>query len=250
MDQNTLSYINLFGILGALPHLCRIVPEAKQFLPNSPVSVGFAVSGGASATLTFSPQGCAISEGTAGCMIKLPFSTPEKLNAVVDGKATPIPSKGFTKIGFLTKNFTALTNLLTKYLRCSEDDLSDPIFKARSTEIMLHVVGEALSQIGNHDKVGQISASKIPDGLISLAIKNGPSVGISAKSGVLKTMHEPPTDFTSQMEFCSIDLARDLFDGKAASLSCIGRGEISMVGMISQLDNVNRILDRVAIYIG
>ena len=51
------------------------------------------------------------------------------------------------------------------------------------------------------------------------------------------------------MEFESIELARDLFDGKVNAVACIGTGDIVMKGMISMLDNLNRILDRVAVYL-
>ena len=49
------------------------------------------------------------------------------------------------------------------------------------------------------------------------------------------------------MEFASIRLARDLFDGRVNAMACIGRKEITVGGVISMLDNVNRILDRVAV---
>ena len=51
------------------------------------------------------------------------------------------------------------------------------------------------------------------------------------------------------MEFSSIELARDLFDGKVNAIACVGSGDIVMKGMISMLDNLNRILDRVALYL-
>ena len=51
------------------------------------------------------------------------------------------------------------------------------------------------------------------------------------------------------MEFGSIQTARDLFDGKVNSLACVGTGDISMSGMISMIDNMNRILDRVSLYL-
>ena len=43
--------------------------------------------------------------------------------------------------------------------------------------------------------------------------------------------------------------AEDLFDGKVNSVACIGEGTIIMGGMINMIDNINRILDRVALYL-
>ena len=51
------------------------------------------------------------------------------------------------------------------------------------------------------------------------------------------------------MEFGSVKLARDLFDGNVNAVACIGEGTIEMSGLINMVDNINRILDRVAIYL-
>ena len=63
------------------------------------------------------------------------------------------------------------------------------------------------------------------------------------------TIKTKPDAFRSKMEFDNIRLARDLFDGKVNSIACIGEGTITMHGLINMIDNVNRILDRVALYL-
>ena len=52
------------------------------------------------------------------------------------------------------------------------------------------------------------------------------------------------------MEFCDLDLALQLFEGQVNSVACVGMGQVRIGGMISQVDNLNRILDRVAMYLG
>ena len=51
------------------------------------------------------------------------------------------------------------------------------------------------------------------------------------------------------MSFADINVARDLFDGKINAVAAIGTGDVRVGGMVSQMDNVNRILDRVALYL-
>ena len=51
------------------------------------------------------------------------------------------------------------------------------------------------------------------------------------------------------MEFGSMQLANDLFNGKVSAMAKIGEGTITMNGMINMLDNMNRILDRVGLYL-
>ena len=52
------------------------------------------------------------------------------------------------------------------------------------------------------------------------------------------------------MEFADLDLAAGLFAGKVSTINEMCKGTIYLRGMISMLDNVNRILDRVSVYLG
>jgi hypothetical protein len=251
-DPKTLAYINMYGILGCLEDLCRFSVDAKKLASGKPTSVLFYVKGGPSLTLRFEDGLCKVEEGEGKCDIRLPFSGFEKFNGMIDGTVTPIPSKGFTRIGFLTKNFIGLTKILENYLRAKQDDLANNDFFEASTIIMLHLIARAVSQIGNHDKIGRFSASNIVDGTIVLSIKNDSGFirsAIAVKDHRLSTSREIPERYHAIMEFESLKLARDVFDGKVSTLGCIGNGLISMRGNLSMLDNVNRILDRVAVYL-
>lgn len=250
LDARTLAYINLYAVLGALENLCELDEEAKKLASRKkPVSVGFEVKDGPSATLTFGGGKCTLSEGCADCTIKLPFSSCEKFNGLIDGTVTPIPSKGFLHVGFLLKPFTKLTDLLTRYLKASPEDLADPAFKEKSTAMMFYVIAAALSQIGNEDPIGRFSASNIVDGIIQLSVKGGPCAGIRVREHHMETVKRRPRQPRAVMEFGSMELARQLFDGEVNSVACVGSGEIRMGGMISMVDNINRILDRVSLYL-
>jgi len=249
MDQRTLAYINMYAILGSLPRLCEMDEKARALISGKNISIGIAVKGGPEATINFGGGKCWLTEGTEGCVIKIPFSSPEKFNGMIDGTVTPIPVKGLTKVGFLLKNFTKLTDILTKYLRPEEKDLEDDSFFNISTTLMLHLIADAIAQIGNEDKVGRASAGYIVDGDIKLGIAGGPACGIRAVNSHLTAMHEAPEKMMSYMEFSDMHTARDLFDGKINAVASVGQGKVRIGGMISQVDNVNRILDRVALYL-
>ena len=248
-DARTLAYINLFAILGALPYLCELDREAAELIQGESVSIGFAVKDGPEGTLFFGGGKCRMVPGVDRCEVKLPFVSCEKFNGLIDGTVTPIPVKGFTKINFLLKKFTKLTDRLSTYLRPEDGALEDPEFFRVSTTVMFHVIAEAIAQIGNHDRIGQVSASSIVDGTAKLAIHDGPAVGIACRNHRLTAIHRDPEHFLSYMEFCDMHLARDLFDGKVDALPAVGLGQIRIGGQISQVDNINRILNRVAIYL-
>jgi len=248
-DARTMAYINMYAILGAIPYLCELDPESSKLIDGKSVSIGFAVKDGPEATLFFGSGKCRLAPGTDRCQVKLPFSSCEKFNGLIDGTVTPIPSKGFTHIGFLLKSFTKLTDRLSAFLRPEGDALADPEFFRISTTLMFHVIAEAIAQIGNNDPVGQFSASNIVDGLAKLSIAGGPSAALRCQNHHLTAIHQEPKEFLSYMEFQGMHLARDLFDGKVNAIAAVGLGQVRIGGMISQIDNINRILDRVAVYL-
>ncbi len=248
-DQKTLAYINLFGVLGSLTELCRQVPEAKALLGDQKITIAIVVKDGPAGRLIFEKGNCTVVPGDGACHIRLPFSTCAKFNGMIDGTVTPFPSKGFTKIGFLTGPFIKLTDLLSKYLRAGDEDLMDPTFFRVATLMKFYVVSEAISQIANYDRIGQASASYIVDGTARMAIGDVIGAGITAKDHVLTTTHEMPESYIAYMTFKDLQLASDLFDGKVNSVASVGHGNVVIGGMISMIDNMNRILDRVAMYL-
>ncbi len=248
-DERTLSFINFYAILGAITELSKVDKHAKEIIGNKNVTIEIAVKNGPTGRLAFSNGECNIYEGAGKCDIRLPFSSPKKFNGMIEGTVTPIPNKGFTKIGFLLKKFIPLTDLLTKYLRPTDEDMKDQEFFRISTLLTFYVVSEALSQIGNYDKVGMCSASYIVDGTVKMSIGDIAGAGITAKDHVLHTTHEMPSKYLSYMMFSDLQLASDLFSGKVNSVACVGHGKIKIGGMISQVDNMNRILDRVSMYL-
>ena len=249
IDQKTLAYINMYGVLGGLVALCDNVPEARKILGQSGCSIGFAVKDGPKATLTFIGGRCLIREGVEDCVIRIPFSSPEKFNGMIDGTVTPVPTKGITHLPFLLGKFKKLTDLLETYLRPTEEAMKDETFYRASTAVMFRVIVCAVAQIANHDKVGQFSASNIVDGAILLEIKDFAKAVLIAKDGRLSFSQKVPKTVMSYMQFADVKTARDLFDGKINSVAAVGDGAVRIGGMISQIDNVNRILSRVELYL-
>lgn len=249
-DTKTMAYINMFAVLGTLENLCDLDAKAKEILKGTkPISIGFDVKNGPQATIKFANGKCTVTEGCGDCDIKLPFSSVEKFNGMIDGTVTPIPTKGFTKLSFLLKTFTELTNRLEEVMRPSPDALNDPEFFELSTTLTFYTIASAISQLGNHDPISTFSASNIDDGDILMSIKDGPRATIRAKDHKLTTIKECDDAPRAIMEFGSMRLASDLFKGSVNALACIGEGTIRMKGMASMLDNLNRILDRVAVYL-
>ncbi len=249
IDQVTLAYINMYGVLGGLCALCDLVPDAAKILGRSSCSIGFSVKGGPQATLSFIGGRCQLTDGVEECEIRIPFSSCEKFNGMINGTVTPIPTKGLTKLSFLLVKFKKLTDLLERYLRPKKEDRLDEVFMRKSTLIMFRVIMESVTQIGNHDKIGQFSASNIVDGVIKFEIIGTAKAAISVENHRLKVLDKVPKNVMSFMSFADIKVARELFDGEINAVAAIGDGSVRMGGMISQIDNINRILSRVELYL-
>lgn len=249
-DSKTLAYVNLFAVLGTLENLCDLIQEAKDLLKGkSPISIGFKVKNGPSATLSFIDGSCYIKEGCSACTIMLPFSSCEKFNNFILGTVTPIPSKGFTKISFLLKTLVPLTDMLSKYLKPSKKDLEDITFREISTKLTLYTAASAISQVGNQDKSGRLSSSLIPNGDIAINVANVMGVTVRVTDHHLITIRKPCEKPRAVMEFSNLEIAGQLLNGEVSAMACICNGSISMRGMINMIDNINRILDRVGQYL-
>ena len=218
---------------------------------KKPVSICFEVNGGPCCTLHFSKNGCTMSEGSNGCTCKMNFSSPEKFNALIDDSKPGIPVKNAPQVlAFLLGPFTKLTNRLTKLLMPSEQDLKDRAFFEESTILTFYTISGALSALANHDSISKQSALYTVDGDVQMGITDVCYATLRVHNHHFETIKEKPAAPRAIMEFNSIDLAYGLFTGTASTMAELCAGNIYMAGMISMVDNINRILDRVAVYLG
>ncbi len=189
-------------------------------------------------------------DGAKDCDIKIPVSSCEKFNKIIDGTVTPVPTKGLSKINFLLKTFTALTDRLSELMRPTEEALKDREFFELSTKLTFYTIAVALAQIGNQDPIGKHSAAYMVDGDIHFGIGDEIAATLRVKDHHLVTIKQAPEKPRAIMKFADLDLASALFNGTANALECVCNGSIEIHGMASMIDNMNRLLDRVALYLG
>lgn len=252
IDVKSLSYVNLYGILASLENLCDMDRVAKDILSglSKPVSLCFDVKDGPCATLHFSKTGCKFTEGSEGCTCKMNFGSPAAFNNLIDHSRPGIPTKNPIQVlTFLLGPFTALTNRLTEILRPSPDALQDRAFFELNTVMTFYTVAGGISALANTDPISLISAGNTVDGDIQLGIANVAYITIRVKDHHFTTIKSPSSAPRAKMEFASIDLANSLFAGTASTINELCKGNIRLSGMISMVDNVNRILDRISVYL-
>ena len=251
-DARSEACVNLYGVLGALEVLCRIDEVAKRILGDlkKPIAICFDIKGGPTATLRFTQEGCTFSEGRANETCRMVFSTPEKFNRMINEGKPGLPAKNpIGTLAFLAGPFTKLTDRLSELLRPSEEAMRDRAFFEENTILTLYVVAGAVSALANTDPISRISASNTPDGEISLGIADVAYASIRVSNGHFETIRAAAESPRAIMEFADVDLANGLFAGTVSSIGEVCRGRIRLAGMLSMVDNVNRILDRVAVYL-
>lgn len=251
-DAKTMAYANAYGVLASLENLCDFDSEAKKICKSlkKPVGLCFDVKNGPCITLYFTKDGCRFYEGNQKCTCKMSFGSPEKFNNLIDNSKPGIPSKNPGQVlKFLLGPFTKLTNILEKYLRPSKEDMEDVTFFENSTILTMYVIGGAICAVGNNDKISKLSASYIPDGDIQMGITDKVYVTVKAKDHKLSLTKKPCKKPRAIMEFKTIELANGLFNGTASTVAELCAGNIYMAGMANMLDNINRILDRVSVYL-
>ena len=191
-----------------------------------------------------------MTEGSEGCTCKMSFASPEKFNDLIDHSKPGLPVKGAVQLlSFLLGPFTKLTDRLTELLRPSEEAMRERAFFEESTILTMYTVAGAISALANNDPISKLSASYTVDGDVSLGIKDVVKLTIRVKDHHFTTIKQPSEKPRVIMEFADIDLAHGLFTGTASTLDEMCRGTIYLSGMISMADNLNRILDRVSLYL-
>ncbi|MBT0771522.1 hypothetical protein KIH74_21470 [Kineosporia sp. J2-2] len=249
VDPRVTAQVNLDAVLGALPLLTRSVPEAAALLRPlaKPVTLRIAVRGGPKGSYTFDSSG--VRPGDGGTPVGLLFTSSDHFNRVIDGRSQPVPLGGPAGLRFLTRVFTPLSDLLGRYLRPTPEDLADPAFRDDSVRLTLQVVVAAVAVVGNEDRSGRVSAGQIPDGRVDLEVGDDLRHQLLVAGHRLSVVDAPIEKPRAALRFSDLETAGQVFSGEASAIGALSAGRISMRGVISMIDNVNRILDRTGQYL-
>ena len=243
--------INLYAILKNLEDLIALDEESRNLIKGKNLSIQFLVKNGPNAWVKFENDACQVGQGKlSGATVKLWFKSPEHLNQMFDGKGNPIPIKGFTKLGFLTKDFPKITDRLEYYLKPEEVENPTEEYIAINTRFTLTVAAFALSEIGKYDKEAKLTASHIPNGKIQMRVlPNDPAVYLTVKDGVISAEKGTCENPDAVMEMKDIQTANDFLNGKSNPFLAIAIGDVIIKGIMPMLDNLSLILDKVNKYV-
>lgn len=250
IDPKVLASIGAHAILRNIEDFTELVPDAAKIIGKKRVSIRFSIPEIDKLTLKFDNGKCLAMRGEGiPSNMNLLFTNPEHFIGMLKGTKMPIPTRGLQHLGFLSKDFVKLTDLMTEYLKPDPERLkNDAEFRRVSTILTAYVACFSLCEIANLDRVGKITNSCIEDGVISFEIKDELYIHLVKKDGKLtcvKGAHPKPDAF---MIFDDIDTACGVLTGTLDSFACIGGGKLTVKGHMNMIDNLNRLLNQVQFY--
>jgi len=243
--------LNLYAVLKNLEDLVRYDEEMAAMAKNWNLSIQFIVKGGPKAHVTFKNGSCRVERG----LLKLPsvallFTSPEHLNRMFDGKGNPIPIKGFTRLGFMTKKFPKLTEKLEHYLKPNDELLKDQKYLQMNTRLTLNTAAWAVKELSLLDPPSMACAQNVRDGTVLLKVlPDGPAVHIRAFNGQLEPGKGDVERPMARMLMRNQEVANAFLNGKMDTFAAVVSGDVAIRGQVSMLDNLAIILDRIPFFL-
>lgn len=255
-DSTTQAFVNFYAAMGTVGAYCRADKEAEALAKEKDIAIRFKVKDGPDGVLSFCGGAATALPYEKGMHfdIGLYCPSPEDFNNLVDGKkATVLPFKGLLKLGFVLNKesaFNKLTGKMGELMRKTEFASAEE--KKLAVILTFNAMGAAITQIGNHDEIGKVANSKWADGEIGLEIPDVCYLTIEKKGGKTGQLYfrsEPSKNSRARFEFSSVDIAKDVIDGKLDAMTAVGTGGIRMLGMGFMLDALNKCLNIVPAYL-
>jgi hypothetical protein len=251
-DRETIiAHLNLYAVLQNTGDLLRLDSEMADLAKNWRITIQFMVKGGPAAWLEFIDGGCRHGRGQHPSPdVKLLFLSPAHLNKMFAGSGIPIPLKGFTKLGFLQKDFAKLTDRLEAYLKPEEGRLEEAAFRNINTELTLYTAIHAVRELALLEPTCKKVAASIPDGGLQVGVQpDGPWAHLVFKGGEISVGKGPLEKPDATMTFSDMASANALLTGQQDAFQAVAAEKVMLRGLIPIIDNVGLILDRVEEYL-
>jgi hypothetical protein len=243
--------LNLHAVLQNLEDLVKLDGQMAQLTRDWDLTVEFSVRHGPSAFLEFKKGTCR--HGPTAHerpTVKLYFTSAEHLNRMFDGKATPIPLKGFLRLGFLKREFSQLTDRLTYYLKPELAKPADENYLKLNTILTLQTAIYAVKVLALLEPTSKKIAAHIPAGALQVEVlPAGPCLHLVFGKDGISVAKGPAERPMAKMAFKNLQVANALLTGKVDGFLAVANGDVVLQGQLPMVDSVNLILDRVPRYL-
>lgn len=243
--------LNLHAVLQNLEDLVAHDTETAALAATWNVCIQFSIYGGPATHIEFKDGTCRVRRGKHPAPdIRLFFTSAAHLNRMMDGKGNPIPLKGFSRLGFFTKEFPKATDRLEYYLKPTQSLLADEQYLALNTRMTLNTAAFAVKELARLDPIGRLNAAHITDGTILMKIlPEGPAVHVKFSSGEIDVIKGDVKQPMAMLLFKETQIANRFLSGKMDVFGAVAAGDVMIRGQAPMLDALGLILDRVPLYL-
>jgi len=245
------AYLNLHAVLQNLEDIVKLDEQMARLIKDWDLAVEFSVPNGPSAFVEFKNGVCRHGPTAhENPTVKLYFTSAGHLNRMFDGKATPIPLKGFLRLGFLKSEFAQLTDRLTYYLRPELAKPGDENYLKLNTILTLQTALYAVKVLGMLEPTSKKIAAHIPAGALQVEVlPEGPCLHLVFGKDGISVAKGPAERPMAKMAFKNLQVANALLTGKVDGFLAVANGDVVLQGQLPMVDNLNLILDRVPRYL-
>ncbi len=250
-DELVKACLNLHAVLPNLEELIAFDVEARQLTSTWDIAIEFNVHNGPRAHVVIRNGQCRVGRGPSDrCDVRLWFTSPAHLNAMFANKGTPIPTKGFTRLGFVSKEFLKLTGRLEHFLRASPEMLKDTKVFDFVTRCMLFTAVYGLRELCEHDPGVSDLVEHTPMGVAEFAIlPDGPAAHLTRADHGFSVAKGTASSPNARMQFRNSQVCYDLLNGRIDAFAALGRGDVTATGFLPLVDQLNAILERLEPYL-
>jgi len=245
------AHLNLAAVLQNLEDLVRFEDDMTALTKTWNTSLQFTVFRGPRAFVEFKDGGCRVQTGShVNPSVKLFFFSCAHLNRMFDDDATPIPLKGWTQLGFLTKAFSKLTDTLKYYLSPTDERLQQTKYLELNTRLTLNTAAFAVKELARLDPIAREVASHISNGRVLMKIlPDGPSIHFDFQNGGVQVKKEEADRPMACIYMQGVRKANDFLNGKLDAFAAVAAGDVLIKGQTPMIDSISLILDRVPLYL-
>jgi hypothetical protein len=243
--------LNLYAVLKNFEDLVANDPDTASLVKDWDVSIAFRVLAGPKAYVGFKNGACIVGRGKhKRPSVVLFFISPAHLNRMMEGKGNPIPLKGFTRLGFLKKEFSTLTEKLEYYLKPTDELLKNDTYLELNTRLTLNTAAFAVRELGLLDPIAKLAVSRIGNGTVNMKIlPHGPAVHVTFRDGDIEVGKDEADRPMAAMFMKDVRVANDFLNSKIDPFTAIASGDVMIKGQIPLLESLSLILDRIPHYL-
>ena len=219
-------------------------------IPPGSYHSGIALVSSGRSEVKFFDGKCTFIRDKASASLRLWFTSPEHFNKLIDGEKTIPVFVNVFKVGFLLNTFTKLAERLGYFLKPTDELLKDEEYFKINTFLTGYSAFFALCEVGNSDRIGKLNASRMPEGDIQVQVTDGPAIIVNSNEKHKLTASIGKSDnIRALMDFRSLKVANDILGGKTSIGAELGSGTFMVSGYLPMLDNLNKLLAQVAVYL-